>query len=59
MKPLDYILIALVAVCFVGAVVLMIRAKKKGRGCCSSGGCCGNCATCRDACAGKKREEET
>ena len=58
MKPLDYILVAIVAICFAVAVVLMIRAKKKGRGCCSSGGCCGNCAACRDVCAGKKEEDQ-
>ena len=58
MKPLDYILIAAVAVGFVAAVVLMIRAGRRGKTCCSSGGCCGDCSTCRAACAGRKKEDE-
>ena len=59
MKPLDYILIAAVAVGFVAAIVLMIRAKRRGKTCCcSSGDCCGDCATCRAACAGRKKEDK-
>ena len=58
MKPLDYILIAAVVLGLVTAIVCMVRAKKRGRGCCSSGNCCGNCATCGTSCAGKRKDND-
>ena len=39
MKPVDIILIAVIAVVLTGAVILAVRRKK-------TGSCCGNCAEC-------------
>lgn len=39
MRPVDYILIAVIAAVLVGAVVLSVRRKK-------TSSCCGDCAEC-------------
>lgn len=39
MRPVDYILLAVIAAVLVGAVVLAVRRKKTSP-------CCGNCAEC-------------
>ena len=39
MRPVDYILLAVIAAVLVGAVVLAVRRKK-------TSSCCGNCAEC-------------
>ena len=43
-RPVDYVLIAVIAAAVVGAVVLAVRRKKKGSS------CCGDCAKCRSRC---------
>ena len=54
MRALDYILLAIVAVCAVIAWCVWRRTKKKG-GCCG-GNCTGNCAQCGRACAHKPKK---
>lgn len=54
MGPLDYILLAIVAVCAVVAFRVWRRAMKKG-GCCG-GNCTGNCAQCGRNCDCKKEK---
>ena len=53
MRALDYILLAIVAVCAVIAWRVWRRTMKKG-GCCG-GNCTGNCAQCGRACAHKPK----
>ena len=53
MRLIDYLLLAVVAVCAVIAFRVWRRAMKKG-GCCGSG-CTGNCAQCGRNCDCKKR----
>ena len=43
-RPVDYVLIAVIAAVVVGAVVLAARRKKNGSS------CCGDCAKCRNRC---------
>lgn len=53
MGPIDYVLIAGIAMVLGGIVFFVIRAKKKGKkciGCPDSGGCSGNCAGCGGHC---------
>lgn len=51
---IDYLLIAVIAAAFVGAVLY----RRRHRGCCGSGGgCCGNCAGCAAACGHRGRPE--
>ena len=45
MRPIDIILIAVIASVIALAVFLTIRRKKKGSS------CCGNCEKCRSRCA--------
>ncbi len=54
MGLLDYILLAIVAVCAVIAFRVWHRAMKKG-GCCG-GSCTGNCAQCAHHCGGQKHK---
>ena len=54
MRALDYILLAIVAVCAVIAWRVWWRTMKKG-GCCG-GNCTGNCAQCGRACAHKPKK---
>ena len=54
MRALDYILLAIVAVCAVIAWRVWRRTMKKG-GCCD-GNCTGNCAQCGRACAHKPKK---
>lgn len=54
MGPLDYILLAIVAVCAVIAWRVWRRTMKKG-GCCG-GNCTGDCAQCGRACAHKPKK---
>ncbi len=44
MKPVDFILIAVIAGILAGAVIVAVRRKKKGSSCC--GDCC-KCAGCK------------
>lgn len=54
MKPIDFLILAVIAA-ILGAVILYIRkAKKKGVkciGCPDSGSCSGNCSGCAGNCA--------
>ena len=54
MRALDYILLAIVAVCAVIAWRVWRRTMKKG-GCCG-GNCTGSCAQCGRACAHKPKK---
>ena len=52
MNPIDYVLIAVLALIFGAVIVFILRAKKKGAkcvGCPDSAGCSGQCAGCRKA----------
>jgi len=44
MRPIDLILIAVLAVILTGAVILAVRRKTKGSSCC---GDCSKCSRCR------------
>ena len=54
MRLIDYLLLAIVAVCAVIAWRVWRRAMKRG-GCCGSG-CTGNCAQCGRNCDCKKEK---
>ena len=43
-RPVDIVLIAVIAADIAGAVILTVRRKKKGSS------CCGDCAKCRSRC---------
>ena len=55
MRLIDYLLLAIVAVCAVIAFRVWRRAMKKG-GCCGSG-CTGNCASCQEHCNDKQKKD--
>ena len=55
MKPIDYILIALLAVGIIGIVVYLIKQKKKGENGCGCG--CGGCPHA-NACNSAKNTQE-
>lgn len=55
MKPLDYVLIAVVAVIIGLSLFFTIRNAKRGKNC---GGCGGNCADCRRCIKTEKREAD-
>ena len=44
MRPVDFILIAVIAGILVGAVIVAVRRKKNGSSCC---GDCAKCAGCK------------
>ena len=46
MNLVDIILIVLIAAAVTGALFVMIRDKKKGRGCCGNCSCCGGSRDC-------------
>jgi len=56
MKPVDFIIVAVIALIVVAAAVYVVKAKKSGKKCigCPEGtcasGCGGNCAGCSGAC---------
>ena len=54
MRLIDYLLLAIVAVCAVIAWRVWRRAMKKG-GCCASG-CTGSCAQCTHRCGEQKHK---
>lgn len=54
MRLIDYLLLAVVAVCAVIAFRVWRRAMKKG-GCCG-GNCTGNCAQCSRHCGDKTKK---
>lgn len=54
MRLIDYLLLAIVAVCAVIAFRVWRSAMKKG-GCCGSG-CTGNCAQCSRHCGDKTKK---
>lgn len=43
-RPVDIVLIAVIAAVIAGAIILAVRRKKKGSS------CCGDCAKCRSRC---------
>ncbi len=43
MKPLDFVVLVMIAAAFVLAVLWARRRKKQGRGCCGDCGHCGGC----------------
>ena len=47
MRPVDFILIAVLAAVLAGAVILAVRRKKNGSS------CCGDCAKCKGKCPTK------
>ncbi|MBO6303365.1 MAG: FeoB-associated Cys-rich membrane protein [Ruminiclostridium sp.] len=49
MNLVDIILIVLIAAAVAGALFVMIRDKKKGKGCCGNCSCCGGSGECRKA----------
>jgi len=54
MKPLDIVLLALIALGVVAALLFLRRKKKQGGGCC---GCCGSCTACKETTCNKPKEE--
>lgn len=46
MRPVDIILIAVIAAVLAGAVIIAVCRKKKGHS------CCGDCAKCSKRCSG-------
>ena len=54
MRLIDYLLLAVVAVCAVIAWRVWRRAMKKG--CCCGSGCTGNCAQCTHHCSDQKHK---
>lgn len=57
MKPLDYILIVVLAIIVGLALYFTIRNAKRGKGCCG-GGCGGDCSKCPMKC-GNNREKSS
>jgi myosin-crossreactive antigen len=51
MKPIDYIIIGIVAAWAVAAAVYLVRAHKKG------GSCCHCCEECRRVCSKRSKEK--
>ncbi|MBR6924501.1 MAG: FeoB-associated Cys-rich membrane protein [Oscillospiraceae bacterium] len=45
MRPVDIVLIAIIAAVIAGAVLLAVKRKKSGSS------CCGNCEKCRSRCS--------
>ena len=43
-RPVDIILVSVIAAVIAGAIILAVRRKKKGSS------CCGDCAKCRSRC---------
>ena len=43
-RPVDYVLIAVIAAAVIGAIILAVRRKKNGSS------CCGDCAKCKSRC---------
>lgn len=50
----DWIIVSLVIACLVWAIVVMIRRRRSGKGCC--GGCSGGCQGCRKKCCKERKE---
>ena len=48
-RPVDIVLIAVIAAVIAGAVILAVRRKKKGSS------CCGDCAKCKGKCPSADR----
>lgn len=46
MKPLDYILIVVIASVIAVAIFFTIKNARSGKGCGGCGGCGGNCSSC-------------
>lgn len=43
-RPVDFVLIAVIAAAVIGAIILAVRRKKNGSS------CCGDCAKCKSRC---------
>lgn len=63
MNPVDYLIIAIVAVIIGGAALYIYQAKKRGAKCIGcpdsgtcSGQCSGNCSGCSGACGASKKK---
>lgn len=57
MNPVDYVIIAIVALIVGGAALYICKAKKSGRkciGCPDSGSCSGKCGSCSCGCGTSK-----
>ncbi len=52
MNWLDILLIVLVAAALVLCITVLIRSRRKGRG------CCGNCSCCRSGCPASSQKPE-
>ncbi len=58
MGPVDFIIIAIIALIVGGAVAYIIKAKKSGKKCigCPDGGSCGKSGGCQGGCSGCRGE---
>lgn len=59
MNPVDYLIIAIVAVIIGGAALYIYHAKKQGTkciGCPASGTCSGKCSGCSGACGASEKK---
>ena len=58
MGPVDFVIIAVIALIVGGAVAYIIKAKKSGKKCigCPDGGSCGKDSGCKGGCSGCQGE---
>ena len=60
MKPVDYLIIAVIVVILGAAAWYIYKSKKSGKkciGCPDGGSCSGNCGGCSCGCGGKAEEK--
>lgn len=57
MNAIDIVLLAVLAIAVAFALRRIVKMRKSGCSCCSSGGCCtGNCASCGASCSHREKE---